>query len=583
MCPPVFGMWVTKVSVISTTCYALQSQQRQSRGLSARLLRFSLHMEGEASAFNETASPRNRAWFDACVDAAHSDRWSAELKETRLAGLSLLADTALPSAKQEPWRFADLSAIWAATPAERENHDQVCTKTTEIMQRQWCPTSRDEEASVVLMVNGVVTATRNCGFDDEISSSSIYIGPIGNASSEVATRFDLSAIPEAALEAAEPNAALGSTPFAALNAACAEDAVVVAVKGDVHASAFVVHATTTGVAHARLAIAVEDTAQLELHQIFLMLDDETGVQKDAPQTRLCNSRTTINVAKGASLTHNYAILEDPNSVGNNGEVIDAQQSSNHIEATCVSVAGRYAGTVLSTSRSRFCADLSLTAPGALASLDGLGLAASKRDVVDLRTQIRHICADASSRQDVRLVATNGGSLLFKGRICVPTVAQRSDAEQICRAAILSDTATANVMPCLDIVANDVKCAHGATVADLDEGALFFLLARGVRRPLARALLVRGFCDDLLSNLHTLAPGVANALDAKIRSIANAQASGILDSLGGALLLQRRRDSARVVLSLIAANGSKAMAQRSPSFSKTTVTPVSSLAMPIIWD
>ena len=513
-------------ALVTTACRALQwPQQQHPSRLLGHWLTATATTTGEKFALDKQEEvPQSRAWFDACVAAVEASdvQRSTALEKAQLLGLSLLANTTPPSPRQEPWRFADLRAIWAATPCVHQSRERGTP--ADILYERWYAASPHEEqnAAVIILVDGVVAATRNCGGDGSSSASppSFYVGAIGNAPSEVARRFDLSAIPEAALEAADPNSALGSTPFAALNAACMTDAVLIAAKGNVRASALVVHATTEGVAHARLAIAVDDTAQLELQQIFVMDDDDVKYGEE-PKARLCNSRTTIDVAEGASLSHVYAVVEELHSAKD--EYDFPTKKTNHLEATAASVAGRYTGTVLATSRSRVGVDLALTEPGASASLDALGLAAAKGDVVDLRTQIRHTCPDASSRQDVRLVAAKGGSLLFKGRIYVPTEAQHTDAEQLCRAAVLSDTASANVMPCLDIVADDVKCAHGATVADLDEDALFFLLARGIRQPLAKALLVRGFCDDLLVNLN-LTPKLVDILDCKISLIADVEDS-----------------------------------------------------------
>eukprot|EP00634_Sargassococcus_sp_CCMP2135_P005607 CAMPEP_0198662524 /NCGR_PEP_ID=MMETSP1467-20131203/47909_1 /TAXON_ID=1462469 /ORGANISM="unid. sp., Strain CCMP2135" /LENGTH=494 /DNA_ID=CAMNT_0044399017 /DNA_START=1 /DNA_END=1485 /DNA_ORIENTATION=+ len=457
-------------------------------------LRMSTTMEEPRTAAQSSAVKPNQQWFDDCLEAALEG--PAALEESRAKGRALLADVALPTKRQEPFRFTELGLVWKAIPRKATSERDDDLVSTILDDERY---TRGSEEAFVLLVDGVVVATRGA------SSSGLYAGSLRDAPAEVAARFDLSEVPEAAIDAAEPNNALGSTPFAALNAACATDALLVrASSGD--SALRVVHASTgeRGVSHARLAVAVDDNASLRLQQIFVSLPDD-----DAEDSKsLCNSRTTIDVSEGASLAHVYAV------VGGH------PQRDNHLEATNARVAGRYEGTVLATCRSRVGQDLTLTQPEAFASLNALGLGSDAGDAVDVRSQIRHTVPDATSRQDVRLVAADRGSLLFKGRIHVPTEGQRTDAEQLCRAAVLSDTASANVMPCLDIVADDVKCAHGATVSDLDEESLFFLLCRGIRRPQAKALLVRGFCDHLLAPLaDDLPPLLTDVLADKINHIA----------------------------------------------------------------
>ena len=78
------------------------------------------------------------------------------------------------------------------------------------------------------------------------------------------------------------------------------------------------------------------------------------------------------------------------------------------------------------------------------------------------------CPDATSAQDFRNVAGDKSRLTFKGRIYVAQEAQRTDAEQICKSLVLSDDAQVDAMPSVEVIADDVACTHGATVADLDE-------------------------------------------------------------------------------------------------------------------
>ena len=145
------------------------------------------------------------------------------------------------------------------------------------------------------------------------------------------------------------------------------------------------------------------------------------------------------------------------------------------------------------------------------------------------SQVQHLAPDCSSEQRIRCVAGGRSEAIFKGRINVPQAAQRTDAQQLCRSLLLSDTATVNVMPSLEVVADDVSCTHGATVADLDGDALFYLLARGIPRAMARELLVRAFVAEVLGPSGELPPALGASVRARLEDY-GAEAAG-RESLG----------------------------------------------------
>jgi Fe-S cluster assembly protein SufD len=90
--------------------------------------------------------------------------------------------------------------------------------------------------------------------------------------------------------------------------------------------------------------------------------------------------------------------------------------------------------------------------------------------------------------------------VFRGLIRVNSGAQRSDAYQANRNLLLSPHAHADSIPELEIEANDVRCSHGATVGPIDDEALFYLMARGIERPVAEHLIVEGFFDPLMQKI-----------------------------------------------------------------------------------
>ena len=123
----------------------------------------------------------------------------------------------------------------------------------------------------------------------------------------------------------------------------------------------------------------------------------------------------------------------------------------------------------------------------------IGTELSTNEIV---TNVRHLEPNGRSRQTVRSVLGGKAVGTYLGKIEVARGAQQTDAEQSVKAMLLDRGATANAKPELEIFADDVKCAHGATVGELDETQLFYLESRGLPPAEARALLLEGFIMGL---------------------------------------------------------------------------------------
>lgn len=111
------------------------------------------------------------------------------------------------------------------------------------------------------------------------------------------------------------------------------------------------------------------------------------------------------------------------------------------------------------------------------------------------TRVVHAEPEATSNQVVRAVQWGRSTGSFLGNIDVARHAQKTDAEQSFKGLLLEKGAAANAVPQLEIFADDVKCAHGATVGQLDETARFYMAARGIPPLMARRLLVQAFLGD----------------------------------------------------------------------------------------
>ena len=120
--------------------------------------------------------------------------------------------------------------------------------------------------------------------------------------------------------------------------------------------------------------------------------------------------------------------------------------------------------------------------------------------LEIVTTMRHIEPGATSNQVVRSVLGGKAIGSYLGKVAVARNAQKTDASQSVKAMLLTRTATANAKPELEIYADDVKCAHGATVGELDAMALFYLASRGIAPAEAKALLLRAFIGSVFDDV-----------------------------------------------------------------------------------
>jgi Fe-S cluster assembly protein SufD len=141
----------------------------------------------------------------------------------------------------------------------------------------------------------------------------------------------------------------------------------------------------------------------------------------------------------------------------------------------------------------------LDAEGCECTLNGL-YQATGRQHVDNHTVIDHAKPHCASHELYKGILDGQAHGVFNGKIFVRQDAQKTDAKQTNQTLLLSDDATINTKPQLEIYADDVKCTHGATVGQLDAEALFYLRTRGIGKDEARSLLTFAFANDVLGRI-----------------------------------------------------------------------------------
>jgi Fe-S cluster assembly protein SufD len=384
----------------------------------------------------------------------------------RRESLEAFEAAGFPTTRQEAWRFTNVSPIastaFALAPPDADGAEAL----VEVYEL------RDSAATVVVL-NGC--------FDETLSSYGAL--PLGVVVESLAASFEND---DSSGRDVATALATSGLPFAAMNGAFLEDGVhVVVPEGAVlTAPIHVVVATLTGaapvMAHPRIIIEAGAQSQASVIVSFVGAGQSPY---------LCNAVTQVRVGDGA-------VLEVVFDQRESDEAYHVHHVHAHLEASAIL---HTRGVSLGGRLVRNDIEALLAGEGAHASLDGVYLADESR-LVDNHTAIDHAVAHCTSHELYKGILAGQGRAVFNGRILVREDAQKTDAKQTNRALLLSDQAQVNSNPQLEIFADDVKCTHGAAVGQLDEEALFYLQARGLRPDDARDMLLHAFAGEVLNEI-----------------------------------------------------------------------------------
>ncbi|HYD12618.1 MAG TPA: SufD family Fe-S cluster assembly protein [Allosphingosinicella sp.] len=237
----------------------------------------------------------------------------------------------------------------------------------------------------------------------------------------------------------------------------------------------VIHVSTGAADHLAAEIVLAEGAQASVVETYI---------GDGWTNRL----TGIRIGKGARLMLSRRILGETGFVSLTDQATLGEGAS--LVAATLAVGGR---------DTRLDGEIDLVGIGAYAEAAG-ALLARNRQRHDANLVVRHLVPEGMSRQIWRSVADDRATCSVAARVEVARDAQKTDGEQSLKGLLLARSAVINAKPELEIFADDVKCAHGATVGELDREALFYLESRGVEPDEARGLLTRAFVADALDRI-----------------------------------------------------------------------------------
>jgi Fe-S cluster assembly protein SufD len=386
------------------------------------------------------------------------------LRELRARGAERFSQLGFPTVRQEEWRFTNVAAI-ADTPFRLP--EKAPTNAVECIARVAIPNA----AARIVILNG--------HFSPELSETKNL--PAGAVAVGLAEAIASSAPEVAHLgELAWENA-----PFVALNTAFLEDGAFVvipprAVLQDPIQIIVVNGSAGKVMTHPRTLIIAGSGSEAKIAHTFVGAPGET---------HLTNAVTELTVHDGAVLDF-YTDQRETDSAYHIAALHARVERSATFRTRTITLGGKLL---------RNDTIAVLAGEGAHATIDGCYLVDGER-LVDNHTTIDHATPNCTSHELYKGILDGRAKAVFNGRIIVRLDAQKTDSKQTNRALLLSDEATINSNPQLEIFADDVKCTHGAAIGQLDEDALFYLQARGLTPKDARDLLIHAYAGEVLEGI-----------------------------------------------------------------------------------
>ncbi|HWP43955.1 MAG TPA: Fe-S cluster assembly protein SufD [Blastocatellia bacterium] len=391
------------------------------------------------------------------------------LRSIRRAARERFAVLGLPTVRQEEWKYTNVAPLGKIgfRPAELES---VVVTAAQI---ERLPLS-DVGGSRLVFING--------RYDEELSRleglpEGIRVGSLAEALESGAPSVKAHLARYASYE---------DRPFVALNTAFIRDGAFIEVpEGMVVEQPIHLLFVSAGgdgplVSHPRNLILVGAGGQASIIEAYAGMG--SGLY-------LTNPVTEMVLGENAVVDH-YRLQQEDEQAFHIGTLQAEQGRASSLYSHNVSLGGALVRNDI---------NVVLAAEGDDCTLDGLYLAAGNQHV-DNHTTIDHAKPHGSSRELYKGILDGRATAVFNGSVIVRKDAQKTDARQSNKNLLLSEEAEINTKPELQILADDVKCSHGATIGQIDREALFYLRSRGIGQDEARSLLTYAFANEILDRI-----------------------------------------------------------------------------------
>jgi Fe-S cluster assembly protein SufD len=408
-------------------------------------------------------------------ESALNGQASTPVHQIRRKAIETFGANGFPSSKDEAWKSINLSSLTAAFTSITES-------------------STPPSAQVDLGIDGPAIVFVDGNFD--ASASSLDGLADGLTVASIAAEIESSnALLDAHLSTI---ASVEDQPFTALNTAFLTDgALVHASKGSAIETPVHVVYVSSGqdgtVTYPRSLFIAEENSQLTVVESFV---GQNGSEY------LTNHVAELIAGDHAILDHYKIGLE-----GNDARHVSNQQSrqgrSSTLRSHSFSIGGQFVRNDVSSA---------LDGEACESTINGLYVLNGTQHC-DNYTLLEHRQPHCPSHELYKGILDDEARAIFRGKIHVHQIAQKTDAYQQNQNVLLSDNARVNTKPQLEIYADDVKCSHGATIGQIDDDALFYLQARGISKNVAHRMMLEAFANDVLSRIKI--DGLRDALTTRV--------------------------------------------------------------------
>lgn len=386
--------------------------------------------------------------------------------EVRRKAMESFNKTGFPTIRYEEWKYTNVfpvlnNSLQLNMKSSIKKEDVVAFKIPNV------------DCYLLVFVNGVYSQELSNALPDEVTYDSVRESFYGKKNS-IEEKYGVIADSQ-------------KNPFVALNTALSEDGFVVLVPKNF---------TLDKPVHILTITDATDNDVMTVPRIFIELAENARASviytthTIGSHNSFKNSVIEVIVNQSASLS----IISCQNDTGNASliETIQARIDENaHYSLITLSLG---CGFIRNDS------NVVLNGKNSEAHLYGLILGDGKR-LIDNHTIVDHAQPHCESSELYKYILDDKSTGVFNGKVFVRQDAQKTNAYQSNKTILLSDAATINTKPQLEIFADDVKCSHGATSGQLDEEQLFYLKARGINKEKAQALLLHAFAGDILKKIH----------------------------------------------------------------------------------
>ncbi len=413
----------------------------------------------------------DRYWqeFERIGKRAHEPAW---VLAARKGGISHFAELGFPTVKDEDWRFTNVAPI-ARLPFKPLFEPVPAGVTSDALDR--LPFAGLTGSRLVFVDGRFVAAL-----------SSVARLPQGSKvmSLAVALATDTSLVEEHLFRHARADA----NAFAALNTAFFQDGAFIHLPAgqQITAPVRVIHISTSqesgATVHPRNLIVAGSGSQLTVIESYVSLGGNGG-------ETLTNAVTELVAGEGAIVEHLKLQDEDPRAFHLASIAAHFGRASNVVTHS-IALGARLSRTNIHAR---------LAGEGVECVLNGLYVTRGEQ-LADHFMLVEHARPHGTSHEYFNGILADRSKGVFHGRILVQPGAQKTDAKQTNKNLLLSDDATVNSKPQLEIYADDVKCTHGATVGQLSDEAIFYLRTRGLPLEKARHMLIHAFAGEIIDRI-----------------------------------------------------------------------------------